>query len=105
MSTHVRSYVYSSETKSAYGSVHRISVFIAYAQKPRLNAHAGAPTGTKGLNFDFIYIQTLFMRAAKALVSLRTLAVPSGHSLLDNAISVKIVLMLSLLAATLVIYW
>ena len=48
---------------------HEILVLIAYAQMSPLNAHADIFSGTSGLNLIRVFrsIQTMLMRAAKAL--------------------------------------
>ena len=64
-------------------------VLIAYAQVPPTNAHYDLSSGVKGLNIGqmHLYIHTMCMQAA----SLRICADSPESSLLDNAISTKII--------------
>ena len=67
-------------------------MLIAYAQTPRVNVHAGVSSGNIGFItiLVFIYIQTLCMRALKAMSQMRICAGSPEPSLLGYMICAKI---------------
>ena len=69
-----------------------ILMFIAYAQKPPVNAHAGVSSGNVGLIiiWVFIYIHTLCMLAVEAMARMRMCAGSPEPSLLGFMICAKI---------------
>ena len=70
---------------------HCILMFIAYAQKPPVNVHAGVSMGIRLIViWVFIYIQTLCMLAVKAMARMRICAGSPEPSLLGYMICAKI---------------
>ena len=69
-----------------------ILMFIAYAQKPPENVHAGVSSGNIGLIviWVFIYIHTLCMLAVKAMAKMRICAALAWAFILGYMICAKI---------------